>query len=76
MWKYSALVMFGQRRKRSIERLAMERILLRGKGTLILFLIKYVPGWNPCKPYAEDAPVVVKCHAKVTNDAKLYLPTS
>ena len=20
----------------------------------------YVPGWNPCKPYAKDAPVVVK----------------
>ena len=34
------------------------------------------PGWNPCKPYAEDAPVVVKRHAKVTNDAKLYLPPS
>ena len=34
--------MFGRRRKRSIERRAMERILLRGKGTLILFLIKYV----------------------------------
>ena len=31
------------------------------------------PGWNPCKPYGEDAPVVVKRHAKVTNDAKLYL---
>ena len=22
------------------------------------------PGWNPCKPYAKDAPVVVKRHAK------------
>ena len=34
------------------------------------------PGWNPCKPYAEDAPVLVERHAKVTNDAKLYLPPS
>ena len=30
------------------------------------------PGWNPCKPYAEDAPVIVKRYAKVTNDAKPY----
>ena len=37
---------------------------------------KLIPGWNPCKPYAEDAPVLVERHAKVTNDAKLYLPSS
>ena len=29
------------------------------------------------RPYAKDVPVVVaKHHAKVTNDAKLYLPPS
>ena len=34
------------------------------------------PGWNPCKPYAEDAPGSRQRHAKVTNNAKLYLPPS
>ena len=29
------------------------------------------PGWNPCKPRAEDTPAVVKRHAVVTNDGKL-----
>ena len=41
-----------------------------------LFYMASEPGWNPCKPYAEDAPVLVERHAKVTNDAKLYLPPS
>ena len=31
----------------------------------------YVPGWNPCKPRAEDTPAIVKRHAVVTNDGKL-----
>ena len=42
----------------------------------MLCLSVHMPGWNPCKPYAEDAPVVVKRHDKVTNDAILYLPPS
>ena len=25
----------------------------------------YMPGWNPCKPHAEDAPRLSKYHAKV-----------
>lgn len=32
------------------------------------------PGCNLCKPYAKGAPVIVKCHAKIINDAKLYPP--
>ena len=37
---------------------------------------KLKPQFPRPKPYAEDAPVVVKHHAKVTSDAKLYLPPS
>ena len=37
MWKYSALVLFGQRRKMFNERRVMEKHLLGGKDTLIFF---------------------------------------
>ena len=54
------------------------RLLYRFDGYYVEYYMihGYYPGWNPSKPYAEDAPVVVKRHAKVTNDAKLYLPPS
>ena len=33
---------------------------------------KFTPGWNPCKPHAEDAPRISKYHAKVFEMTRHY----
>ena len=37
---------------------------------------KFTPGWNPCKPHAEDAPRISKYHAKVFGMTRPYAKPS